>query len=257
MDEKGIFRSTVRVSNLYLPEISPLASKKDNLVYYIHSSFPVASDTVFFGPDNYLFLPFLRSATSHISEPPNTLVDVCCGSGAGAIHMARTYPQAQAVGLDLNPRAVELGRMNAESAGAQVDFRLSDLYTALPERFKSDGIDLIVAHPPYIASNPDGNRLPTYADGGAMYGLELSVRIVEDGANLLSPRGVLIIYTAVAILKAKPGHDMWLERLESLTGVELVEYKIVYPDMWSEEIGKGAYAEVGRIQAVGAVLKKV
>jgi methylase of polypeptide subunit release factors len=247
----------VRISNFYLPEIPPTVPNEAGQLYYVHSAFPGTKDSVFFGPDTYLFLSFLQSAARHISTPPSSVVDVCCGSGAGVIHMARTYPQAHAMGLDLNPRALELGKVNAASAGVNVDFSLSDLYAAIPDRFRSDGVDLIVANPPYIASSTAGDKLPTYADGGAAaQGLDISIRIVEEGSKLLSAAGCLIIYTAVAISKARPGYDMWFERLRDLPGVELVEYKIVHPDMWSEEIGKGAYADVGRIQAVGAVLKR-
>jgi methylase of polypeptide subunit release factors len=249
----------VRISNLYLPEIISSEASTPNeisLPYYIHSSFPVTSDSVFFGPDTYLFLSLLRAAVTHIPTSPTCMVDVCCGSGAGAIHMALTYPQAHSVGLDLNPRALELGRVNAESAGAKVDFCTSNLYAGIPDHFKSHGVDVIVANPPYIASSSVGDGLPTYADGGAAYGLDLSIRIVEDGMNLLSADGVIVIYTAVAILKARPGHDMWLERLKGFSGLKLEEYRIIHPDMWSEEIGKGAYKDVGRIQAVGAVLRR-
>jgi hypothetical protein len=47
-----------------------------------------------------------------------------------------------------------------------------------------------------------------------------------------------------------------LEKLKSVEDAELVEYTIIHPDMWPEEIGQGAYADVGRIQAVGAVLRR-
>ena len=57
--------------------------------------------------------------------------------------------------------------------------------------------------------------------------------------KLLSADGVLIIYTAVVILRVKPGHDMWFELLKGLPGTKLVEYGIVHPDMGSEETGKG------------------
>jgi methylase of polypeptide subunit release factors len=250
-------RSAVRISNFYLAEIGPDTAAADNAaLYYVHSPFPAGSDAVFFGPDTYLFISFLQAATCYISTPPRSVVDVCCGAGAGVIHVARTFPQARGIGLDLNPKALELARINAALANASVDFRTSNLYAALPNELKPEGIDLIVTNPPYIASATSGDALPIYADGGAAHGLDLSISIVERGLKLLSARGVLIIYTGVAIPKARPGHDMWLERLKGFPGTELVEYRILHPDMWSEDIGRGAYADVGRIQAVGAVLKR-
>jgi methylase of polypeptide subunit release factors len=170
--------------------------------------------------------------------------------------MARTYPQAKVAGLDLNPRALSLGNVNAQLASTTVHFQESNLYTSIPEAWKSTGIDFIVSNPPYIASSPSGQDLPIYADGGAEFGLDISLRIVQEGINLLSSVGMIVVYTGVAIPVAKPGHDAFLENLRSVQGAELVEYTILHPDMWSEEIGHGAYADVGRIQAVGAVLRK-
>lgn len=249
------FRSTIRISNFYLPKV-PSRDNHGVALYYVHSSFPASSDSVFFGPDTYLFVSFLQSATRHLPQPPSSVIDVCCGSGAGAIHMARVYPRAKTIGLDLNPRALELGGVNAELAGANVDFHESNLYAAVPDELKSSGVDLIVSNPPYIASSAGGQDLPIYADGGAEFGLDLSLRIVEEGMRILSSSGVIMVYTGVAIPTASPGHDVFLEKLMAVEGAELVEYTIFHPDMWPEEIGQGAYADVCRIQVVGAVLRR-
>lgn len=245
----------MRVSNFYLPNI-PKLDKNTAPFYYIHSSFPASSDSVFFGPDTYLFTQFLRTAQHHLPQDLSSAIDVCCGSGAGAIHLARTYPQAKVLGLDLNPRALRLGSVNAQLAGTKVDFYESNLYAAVPDENKASGIDLIVSNPPYIAASADGKDLPMYADGGAEFGLDISLRIVEEGMKILSKKGVIVVYTGVAIPTADPGHDAFLEKLQAVEGAELAEYTILHPDMWPEEIGHGAYADVGRIQVVGAVLKR-
>jgi methylase of polypeptide subunit release factors len=248
-------RSTIRVSNFYLPNI-PTPNLNATTLYYIHSSFPAASDAVFFGPDTYLFVSFLQTIMRHISQPPTSIIDVCCGSGAGAIHLARTFPQAKVIGLDLNVHALRLGGVNAHLADVTIDFQESDLYAAVPDAMKTSGIDLIVSNPPYIASSSSGEDLPIYADGGAEFGLDISLRIVEEGMKILAEKGTIVVYTGVAIPTADPGHDAFLERLEDLQGAELIEYTILHPDMWPEEIGQGAYADVGRIQVVGAVLRR-
>jgi methylase of polypeptide subunit release factors len=249
------FRSIIRVSNFYLPT-HPIRDHESASLYYIHSSFPASSDSVFFGPDTYLFVSFLQSAARHLPQAPSSVIDVCCGSGAGVIHMARTYPQAKAIGLDLNPRALKLGSVNAELADAHVEFHESNLYAAVPDKLKSTGVDLIVSNPPYIASSADGEDLPIYADGGAEFGLDISIRIVEEGLRILSSSGIIMVYTGVAIPTADPGHDAFLQKLIAVEGAELAEYTILHPDMWPEEIGQGAYADVCRIQVVGAVLRR-
>ncbi|RYN74020.1 hypothetical protein AA0120_g12524 [Alternaria tenuissima] len=253
--DDGGYRSTIRVSNFYLPNL-PNYEIGAASPYYIHSSFPASSDSVFFGPDTYLFVSFLQNITRHLPQAPSSIIDVCCGSGAGAIHMARTYPQAKTLGLDLNPRALSLGDVNAQLAGVKVGFSESNLYATVPEEMKHYGVDLIVSNPPYIASSTDGKDLPIYADGGAGFGLDISLRIVEEGVKILSSTGVIVVYTGVAMPMADPGRDAFLEKLQQVEGVELAEYTILHPDMWPEEIGKGAYADVCRIQVVGAVLRR-
>jgi methylase of polypeptide subunit release factors len=138
----------------------------------------------------------------------------------------------------------------------KVDFSESNLYAAVPAQMKPFGVDLIVSNPPYIASSADGNDLPIYADGGAEFGLNISIRIVEEGMQILSSQGLIVVYTGVAIPTSNPGHDAFLEKLKEVKDAEVVEYTILHPDMWPEEIGKGAYADVCRIQVVGAVLKR-
>ena len=251
--DNDTYRSTIRISNFYVPQI-PYDNTGTATLYYIHSSFPSSSDSVFFGPDTYLFTTFLSSATQHLQNDPTSIVDICCGSGAGAIHMARSYPRSKVLGLDLNPRALVLGSVNTKLAGIEVDFYESNLYSNIPESLSSEGIDLIVSNPPYIASSKDGHDIPIYADGGAGFGLDISLRIVEEGMKILSPSGVIMLYTGVAIPSGRPGYDPFLDKLKQVEEAEIVEYSILHPDMWSEEIGKGAYADVGRIQVIGAVL---
>jgi methylase of polypeptide subunit release factors len=253
-DDKS-YRSTIRVSNFYLPNL-PNRDPDATPLYYVHSSFPASSDSVFFGPDTYLFVSFLQTIAQHLPQAPRSIIDVCCGSGAGAIHMARTCPQAKTLGLDLNPRALSLGGVNAQLAGVKVGFSESNLYAAVPDDMRPYGVDLIVSNPPYIASSTDGKDLPIYADGGAGFGLDISIRIVEEGMKILSSNGAIVVYTGVAIPTSNPGQDAFLEKLQQVEDAEVAEYTILHPDMWPEEIGKGAYADVCRIQVVGAVLRR-
>lgn len=252
-EDDGLLKANFRLSNFYLPHVG---SSENNVscLYYVHSPFPTnEDDAVFFGPDSYFFLDFLTRASSHLlHKPPKTIVDVCCGSGAGAIHMSRAYPDGKVLGLDLNPKAVALGRVNAALASCHVDFAESDLFSALPSL---PALDLIVSNPPYIASF-GSEDVPLYAAGGAQQGLALPLRIVEEGVKMLAVGGLLMIYTGVPISDRRPGRDPFLEALQSIENAELVGYRIIHPDMWPEEVGKGAYAEVGRIQVVGAVLSR-
>ena len=251
-EEDHLSKSNFRISDLYMPII--VIGERLNRLYYIHSAFPTTeSDAVFFGPDTYFFLDFLTRESSYLpAERPRTVVDVCCGSGAGAIHLARRLPNSQVLGLDLNPKALSLGKINAKMADCYVSFAESDLFAAVKSQ---KDIDLIVSNPPYIASA--GNDIPMYAAGGAQQGLDLPLRIVKEGIEALANRGLVMIYTGVPISYRKPGHDPFLEQLRKIEGAELVSYKIIHPDMFGEELSSPAYADTGRIQVIGAVLRKL
>ncbi|WP_317202426.1 peptide chain release factor N(5)-glutamine methyltransferase [Janthinobacterium sp.] len=75
-------------------------------------------------------------------------LDMGTGSGAVAVALAHSRPDAAVTALDVSEAALAVARRNAAANGARVDFLLSDWYAALgAARFA-----LIVSNPPYIAS---------------------------------------------------------------------------------------------------------
>ena len=77
-------------------------------------------------------------------------LDMGTGSGAIAVALAHTRPDAQVTALDVSAAALDVARANAARTGATVRFVQSDWFAALeppPERF-----DLIASNPPYIAA---------------------------------------------------------------------------------------------------------
>src|SRR5690606_19237242 len=94
-------RAKVRWSNL------------DDLLL-VHSAFPTeASDAVFFGPDSYRFAQVIHD---HLQRSPSRVqhaVDIGCGTGIGALIIARAAPHAQVSALDINPLALRYTAINA------------------------------------------------------------------------------------------------------------------------------------------------
>lgn len=195
-------------------------------------------------------LPSQQPASKSLTHP-RVAVDVCCGSGAGALHLTQHYPDTKTIGLDMNPRALELAPINAKLHSSTVEFAYSDLFAAIAHH---TDIDLIVSNPPYIASSDTDH--PTYSAGGAQQGLELPLRIVKEGVELLAPGGYLLMYTGVPIEYRRTGYDAFLEYLKGLEGCELVSYVVIVPDFFGEELVEEAYGDVGRIQIVGCVVRK-
>jgi len=74
------------------------------------------------------------------------LLDMGTGSGALAVAIAHTRPDASVTALDVSAAALEIARRNATIHGAAIRFLHSDWYSALAgQRF-----EIIVANPPYI-----------------------------------------------------------------------------------------------------------
>ena len=225
------WRSTVRASTL------------DHQVMF-HSAYPtVESDAVFFGPDTYRFVRALRPELTGLAAAASygRAVEIGCGAGPAAIAIARSCPRAQVLAADINRKALDLTAINAELAVAtNLRACYSDLLDDVEGRF-----DLIVANPPYLL-DPDAR---TYRHGGGDLGAGLSLRIVEQSMERLTPGGKLVLYTGVAIVD---GHDPF--RAAAVTLLEHAglpwRYEELDPDVFGEELDTPAYRRADRIAAV-------
>ena len=76
------------------------------------------------------------------------VLDMGTGSGAIAVALAHTRPDARVTALDASAAALEVARANAALHAAEVRFVHSDWYSAID----GDSFDLIASNPPYIAA---------------------------------------------------------------------------------------------------------
>ena len=228
-------RSTVRWSSL------------DDLLL-VHSAFPTdASDAVFFGPDSYRFAQVIHD---HLQRSPSRVqhaVDIGCGTGVGALLIARAAPHAQVSAVDINPLALRYTAINAALAGVgNLSVEPSDVLDGITGTF-----DLIVANPPYMLDASER----TYRHGGGSLGAELSLRIVEQACERLSPGGSLLLYTGVAIVE---GQDALLEAIRLRLGGPQWGwvYRELDPDVFGEQLLEPGYERVERIAAVALTVTR-
>lgn len=211
-------------------------------VLLVHSAFPTdTSDAVFFGPDSYRFAQVIHEHLQHSPTRVEEAVDIGCGSGVGALLIARAAQHAHVSAVDINPLALRFTAINAALAGiSNVSVEPSDVLDGITGTF-----DLIVANPPYMLDR--GAR--TYRHGGGSLGAELSLRIVEQACERLSRHGTLLLYTGVAIVD---GRDALLEAVRlRLAGPQWAwVYREIDPDVFGEQLAEPGYERVERIAAV-------
>lgn len=113
------------------------------------------------------------------------ILDLCTGSGCIALALAKAFPQAIVVGIDINPQAIALAQKNKEhNALSNVTFMLSDLDQALDQ---SESFDVIVSNPPYLTP-PEYDQLAP------------EVKEWEDQYALVAPDDGLSFYYRIAQL---------------------------------------------------------
>ncbi|CAN5704050.1 peptide chain release factor N(5)-glutamine methyltransferase [soil metagenome] len=131
-----------------------------------------------------------RAATTRI-------LDLCTGSGALALALAKEYPAAHVIATELSAEAAALARTNIErnAFAGRVEVREGDLFAPVAgERFQ-----LIVANPPYIASSviatlsAEVRREPLMALDGGADGLVFYDRICAVARDHLEQGGALVV----------------------------------------------------------------
>ncbi|MBQ9300247.1 MAG: peptide chain release factor N(5)-glutamine methyltransferase [Clostridia bacterium] len=156
------------------------------------------------------------------------VLDLCTGSGALAVAIAGTFPQARVLAGDISDTAARLARENAARCGADVEVRLGDLFAP----FAGERFDIIVSNPPYIPAGAlkslqeEVRREPALALDGGPDGLDFYRRIIKEAPGYLVPGGWLLLEigsdqgAAVCGLMAKDYRE--IERYSDLNGLSRV-----------------------------------
>jgi release factor glutamine methyltransferase len=132
------------------------------------------------------------------------VLDLGTGSGAIALAIAVERPKWRVTAVDLSPQALEVAVQNSRDLDmGRVDWRLGSWFEAVPgERF-----DLILANPPYIASQDPAlaelSAEPVMALAAGPSGLEAIAAIVSRAHRYLRAEGWLVLEHGIT-----QGHDV-------------------------------------------------
>ncbi len=158
------------------------------------------------------------------------VLDLCTGGGCIALAIASYYADATVVGTDISAKALELARENRSQLGLEerVEWLQGDLF----EPVRGRTFDLIISNPPYV-DKPDIEAMPAEFRTEPLLGLasgedglDITHRILNEAAPLLSDNGVLIVEvgnSAEALTRAKPDIEFgWIEFSNGGDGVFLL-----------------------------------
>lgn len=224
----GLIAARIRVSRVF-----------GNL--FIHSRFPTTQhEAVFLGPDSHRFADYILRNIDGLPGNPRIL-DYGAGAGAGGITAATRLPGARLTMADFNPNALALAAANASHARVAYDLAQAHSPADLDRNY-----DLVVMHPPFMI-DPDRRA---YRDGGDLFGGRISLDWAREGAGLLTSGGRLVMHTGVSIVA---GRDVLRDALADAlpTSEYVIDYHLLDPDIFGDELSNAAYAEVDRIAAVG------
>jgi len=136
-------------------------------------------------PDTEILVEETIKIAQKMQKPK--ILDLCTGSGAIAISIAKNVPDAEVYGIDISSKALDVAKKNAKELGAKVKFVKSNLFNKL-EKMK---FDIIVSNPPYIKKS-DINYLsdevkkePELALDGGYDGLDFYRKITEQAIDFL------------------------------------------------------------------------
>jgi release factor glutamine methyltransferase len=128
-------------------------------------------------------------------------VDLATGIGPVALSVAHAVRRAQVYGLDINPRALAIGRENARALKLRnINFLKGDLFAPLPAHLRGK-VDVITIHPPDVPRQ-DVRGLPRELAAFEPYesltdnsttGTGIVERVANGSPEWLRPGGWLLI----------------------------------------------------------------
>jgi SAM-dependent methyltransferase len=170
-----------------------------------------------------------------VRAPVERALDLGTGCGVQALHLA-THAH-QVVATDVNARALDITRFNAELNGVEdrVEAREGSFFDAVPGEL----FDLVTTNPPFVISPADGERL-TYRDSG-MPGDRVVEHVVREVPRFLTEGGTAQVLANWMVLRDQPWEERlagWIEGCDAwVVQRELVDLP-TYVELWLKDAGQ-------------------
>lgn len=186
------------------------------IAYFAGMAFEVNEDTLI--PRSPIAELIAQGFAPWLSKEPESILDLCTGSGCIGLACAAAFPDARVDLSDISVAALAVADRNIVRHGLEQQVRSvqSDLFINLPDRYS-----LIVSNPPYVdeidmANLPREFRVePVLALASGVDGLDFTRRLLAEAADHLEDEGLLVVEVGnsfIALENAFPSVPFaWLE----------------------------------------------
>lgn len=161
----------------------------------------------------------VEEVISLANDDKNKILDVCTGSGAIAVSLAKYIKNSNVMAIDISKEALKIAEKNAFNNNVNIKFIESDLFNNLEE----NDFDIIVSNPPYIRENVinelsiEVKHEPKIALDGGKDGLDFYRKLSSESYKYLKEDGYLCL---------EIGYDQKNEVIEILKNEK--KYKNIY-----------------------------
>jgi len=202
--QKAAYRELVRQRANHVP-VAYLIGK----AWFFSLEFNVTREVLIPRPDTETLVEFV---VQHVRQRPEwtgaaeggapAILDLCTGSGAIPIALAKQLPTARVTATDISAAALAVAKGNAElhKVAERIAFLEGDLFEPLEREAAPTLFHVITANPPYIptaevANLPPGIRdhEPRLALDGGLDGMAFHRRIVAGARKYLQVGGLLVM----------------------------------------------------------------
>jgi len=163
-----------------------------NLQEFMKLNFYVDENVLVPQPDTEILV---EKVVELIKNKKVDVLDLCTGSGAIGISIAKYSENTKVAVLDISKKALDIARINSKNNNTEIEFILSDMFKNLENR----KFDFIVSNPPYIKTNEieklsnEVKNEPHLALDGGQDGLCFYKVIINEGYNYLNENGCICL----------------------------------------------------------------
>ena len=189
-DKEALFRDMIARRIGHEP-VGRILGERD---FWRHT-FKLAPETLEPRPDSETLVEWAIDFLEDNDAP--RIVDFGTGTGCLLLSTIGDLPGSSGIGLDISEGAVACARENARALDldGQVEFRVSDWDSALDDRERADGFDLVMSNPPYITRDEMETLSPEVQK------FDPRIALTDEGDGLAAYR----VLSQVAFDLAKPG----------------------------------------------------